>query len=362
MGTPLTADQLVAALRAEGCRVVEYKDWRTHNRNHKGAWGPVNGVILHHTGGYSSGAVEYCYSGSSDLPGPLCGGVITKDGTVYLVGNGRTNHAGGGDPDVLAEVAAESYGTRPQAPNVGNSDGVDGNRRFYGFECVNLGDGKDPWPDAQVDAMVRASAALVRAHGWGYRSVIGHKEWSDDKSDPRGPGDVVEMPRLRAKIGQRLAHPASWNGEPTPLPEGPDMTVKPDRQQLWITTPQQLIPGVPKTLYWTTEYQDDGNEHGAGGKTVADNVTYSSVMSLALTGLATGEFVEVYAIEEDAAGQLLGQGPLTDVDGRTNNSVDRTVPFIGIVGQRLAFQIVNRGAAMVTLDSARLSSWFWPNA
>ena len=37
MGTPLTADQLVAALRAEGCRVVEYKDWRTHNRNHKGA-------------------------------------------------------------------------------------------------------------------------------------------------------------------------------------------------------------------------------------------------------------------------------------------------------------------------------------
>ena len=29
--------------------VVEVGDWRTHNRNHKGPWGPVHGVMIHHT-------------------------------------------------------------------------------------------------------------------------------------------------------------------------------------------------------------------------------------------------------------------------------------------------------------------------
>ncbi|MER8199300.1 N-acetylmuramoyl-L-alanine amidase [Streptomyces microflavus] len=43
---------------------------------------------------------------------------------------------------------------------------VDGNRHFYGFECENLGDGLDPWPDAQLLAIGRVSAAVCRAR-WG---------------------------------------------------------------------------------------------------------------------------------------------------------------------------------------------------
>lgn len=46
MATPLTASRLVKALRNEGLRVVEHRSWRTHNRNHKGAWGPVHGVMI----------------------------------------------------------------------------------------------------------------------------------------------------------------------------------------------------------------------------------------------------------------------------------------------------------------------------
>ncbi|MET9086227.1 peptidoglycan-binding protein [Streptomyces sp. NPDC004237] len=182
MATPLSADALLSALRAEGVTVVEHDGWRTHNRAGHGAWGPVNGVIIHHT--VTSGtttSVSMCFNGRSDLPGPLCHGVIAKDGTVHLVGNGRANHAGSGDGDVLAAVAAESA-TLP-APNQNDTDG---NVHFYGFECVNLGDGKDPWPDVQLDAMVRASAALCRAHGWSARSVIGHKEWTNTKIDPKG--------------------------------------------------------------------------------------------------------------------------------------------------------------------------------
>ncbi|WP_416976731.1 N-acetylmuramoyl-L-alanine amidase [Streptomyces sp. T028] len=224
MANPLTADQIVKALKAEGLTVHEVRSWRTHNRNSKGAWGPLNGVMLHHTAGVSSGIVDYCYNGSSDLPGPLCHGVIDKKGHVWLVGNGRANHAGGGDPKVLAAVVAENYGDRPPTTreHQGSSGAVDGNSHFYGFECVNLGDGKDPWPDAQVQAMVKASAAICRAHKWTAKSVIGHLEWSDWKSDPRGA--AVAMPILRTYIKTCLAAKAgAWTLKPpaTPAPKPP---------------------------------------------------------------------------------------------------------------------------------------------
>ncbi|MGW0580484.1 peptidoglycan-binding protein [Streptomyces sp. NPDC002920] len=206
MATPLTADRLVDALKAEGVTVVEHAGWRTHNRAGHGVWGPVNGVIIHHT--VTSGtqnSVDICWNGYTALPGPLCHGVIAKDGTVYLVGNGRANHAGSGDGDVLAAVVDERA-TLP-APNENDTDG---NVHFYGFECVNLGDGKDPWPAVQLEAMVRASAALCRAHGWSAHSVIGHKEWTNTKVDPRG----FTMASFRAAVAERLGTKPSA-GQPT---------------------------------------------------------------------------------------------------------------------------------------------------
>jgi hypothetical protein len=208
MATPLTADQLVSALRAEGVTVVEHAGWRTNNRNHKVAWGPVNGVIIHHT--VTTGTaltIALCFNGHSELPGPLCHGVIAKDGTVHLVGNGRANHAGTGDPDVLAAVAAERATLPPP-----NERTKDGNAHFYGFECVNLGDGKDPWPEAQMEAIVRASAALCRAHGWSARSVSGHKEWTSAQIDPRG----FAMADLRARIATRLDKQPTGGSSSTP--------------------------------------------------------------------------------------------------------------------------------------------------
>ncbi|MFE7514400.1 peptidoglycan-binding protein, partial [Streptomyces sp. NPDC057540] len=183
--------------------------------NSHGDWGPVVGVMIHHT--VSTGttsSVAMCFNGYEGLPGPLCHGVIAKDGTVHLVGNGRANHAGGGDPSVLRAVTSETYGDTPPAPRVhqGSPGAVDGNSRFYGFECINLGNGIDPWPAAQLDAIARVSAALCRAHGWGARSVIGHKEWSDWKNDPRGFG----MPTMRSRIQALLAKDPAKPAEPRP--------------------------------------------------------------------------------------------------------------------------------------------------
>ncbi|MET7616950.1 peptidoglycan-binding protein [Streptomyces sp. NPDC005408] len=207
MATPFTPDRLVSILRAEGAKVVEYGSWRTHNRNHMGSFGPINGVIIHHT--VSSGtdaSVRLCYDGYAKLPGPLCHGVIAKDGTVYLISAGRANHAGAGDADVLAAVADERALPAP------NDRSADGNTHFYGFECVNLGNGADPWPDAQLEAIERASAAICRAYGWSAASVIGHKEWTNQKQDPRG----FSMTTMRERIDRRLA---TKPGKPVPAPK-----------------------------------------------------------------------------------------------------------------------------------------------
>ncbi|MFD3548585.1 N-acetylmuramoyl-L-alanine amidase [Streptomyces sp. NPDC058655] len=195
MAAPMSADRFLTSLRAEGLTVVQVGAWRTHNRNHKGPWGPVHGVMIHHTVTRGTArTVALCRDGRPDLPGPLCHGVIAKDGRVHLVGYGRANHAGSGDSDVLAAVIAEKRLPPDHEAN------TDGNRHFYGFECENLGDGEDPWPAAQLDAIARTAAAVCRAHGWTARSVIGHLEWQPGKVDPRG----FTMASLRDRVTTRL--------------------------------------------------------------------------------------------------------------------------------------------------------------
>ncbi|GHJ01623.1 hypothetical protein TPA0906_34880 [Streptomyces olivaceus] len=209
MATPMSAGSFLSALEKEGLVVVQEGDWRTHNRNSKGAWGPVHGVMIHHTVTKGTAAtVRIVRDGYSGLPGPLCHGMIAKDGRVHLVGYGRANHAGLGDPDVLAAVIAE------RALPADNEATVDGNRHFYGFECENLGDGKDPWPTEQVEAIVRVVAALCRHHGWNERSALRHLDWQPGKVDPRGPG--LDWADIQARIGKRLGSKPPTTPAPAP--------------------------------------------------------------------------------------------------------------------------------------------------
>ncbi len=209
MSTPLSADRFLSALKGAGLGVVEHGKWRTHNRNTHGNWGPVNGVMIHHTGPYSSESdmVELCRVGYQDLPGPLCHGVIDRSGTIHLVGYGRTNHAGMGDTDVLLAVIAE----KNKLPR-DNEEDTDGNRHFYGFECINTGG--QSWPSAQLDAMARAAAAVCRAHGWNEHSVIGHKEWKPSKPDPGG----IDMDDFRARVARHLKGGDKPKPKPKPKP------------------------------------------------------------------------------------------------------------------------------------------------
>ncbi|MEU5772744.1 N-acetylmuramoyl-L-alanine amidase [Streptomyces venezuelae] len=210
MATPPTAATFLKCLRDEGVTVIEVDGWRTRNRNHKGPWGPVHGVMIHHTVTRgTANTVKIVRDGYSSLPGPLCHGMIAKDGRVHLVGYGRANHAGLGDPDVLRAVINE------KTPPTDNEVTVDGNRHFYGFECENLGDGDDPWPDAQIEAIVRVTAALCRHHGWSARSALRHLDWQPGKVDPRGPG--MNWGDILNRVTKRLG----GNSTPTPKPPLP---------------------------------------------------------------------------------------------------------------------------------------------
>ena len=209
MAIPPSPPAFAELLRDEGVTVVEVGDWDHHNRNHVGPWGPVHGVMIHHTVTFGTDrTVQICRTGHSTLPGPLCHGVIAKDGRVHLVGYGRANHAGLGDDDVLRAVINE----QPLPPD--NETSTDGNRHFYGFECENLGNGTDPWPAAQLLAIEKVSAAICRHHGWSARSVIGHLEWQPGKIDPRGFG----MGYMRERIAKRLGSPAPGPSLPAPRP------------------------------------------------------------------------------------------------------------------------------------------------
>ncbi|WP_327403816.1 N-acetylmuramoyl-L-alanine amidase [Streptomyces sp. NBC_01288] len=195
MATPLSATSLLTVLRAEGLTIHEHAGWKTHNRDSATGktFGPVIGVLIHHTAGH--GDKEICYNGRSDLPGPLCHSWLGKTEGLWMIGSGRANHAGLVDLDVLNALRAE----KSPLPHDDQAN-ADGNDVLYGLEIENLGNGKDPYPTDQYRQAVLWATALCRAHGWTERSVAGHKEVQPGKIDPS-----FDMDDFRADVKKQLA-------------------------------------------------------------------------------------------------------------------------------------------------------------
>ena len=232
MAEPLSYAAFISVLRSTGRKVIEEKtDGKSPSAHHRpGKWGPVHGVMIHHT--VTSGhdhTVDLCRRGYSGLPGPLCHGVICKAGHIHVVGYGRANHAGLGDRDVFNAVLRESYATRPPAPNGAD---MDFNPHFYGFECENKGDGKDPWPAEQLATIDAVSAALCKKHGWNERSVIGHLEAQPGKVDPRG----FAMTTRRAAVKALLAG--------TPPAQRPPAETKDQEQDRRLAALEKRVDGM----------------------------------------------------------------------------------------------------------------------
>lgn len=215
MSQPLTPDEIVRAFRKWHVRYEQHKGWRTHRRDPShGDWGPVNGLVLHHTGDDAPDDADenVLWFGRSGLPGPLCTWAMRDDGVAVLIGGGRANHAGLGAQNVLDAVIREDYTYYPPKPG---AETVDGNTRFYAQETMYSGG--HPMSLAAYRNTVLAFAAICDAHNWSAKSCIGHKEWTKRKWDP----GHLSMRKFRNDVQACLdAGPGNWpKREPVLRPE-----------------------------------------------------------------------------------------------------------------------------------------------
>lgn len=152
---------VVEALRDHGLHLGFCPGWET--RGSSTFW--PQGHVCHHDAVASRWTTPpgLLIAGRSDLAGPLCNTALQADGTVWLVAAGRANHAG-----------------------TGSWRGLVGNSTVWGTEAQNAGTGQE-WPDAQIAAYARLSAALGEYFGFSAEMVCRHAEWTTRKIDPWGP-------------------------------------------------------------------------------------------------------------------------------------------------------------------------------
>ena len=178
-------------MRAIGLTVNESPGWRTRTKP-DGGFEPI-GVMIHHTARVGAGLL-------ADLVDNIkCHFFVDPRGVMTIVAGGRAHHAGPGAQQVLDEVR-KGVAPSGSALQRGLRDSTSGNSHFYGFENENKGDGTQPWPDVQMDTIVRGAAALCKRHAWTANRVIGHKEWT--KRKPVDPS--FDMDAFRARVAALL--------------------------------------------------------------------------------------------------------------------------------------------------------------
>lgn len=167
-------------LRDAGLTVYEEDGWETRGA---ASFNPI-GVMWHHTAtppSWSSRQLtDLLVRGHASLRGPLCQLQLNRDGVYVVVAAGRANHAGRGSWPTIRL----------------------GNTQTIGIEAANNGVG-EPWPEEQVDAYIRGTAAILKHLGQPVQNVVGHKEWAPSrKIDPRG----LDMDEMRLSI-QNVENP-----------------------------------------------------------------------------------------------------------------------------------------------------------
>lgn len=185
----MTPTDLADTIRAAGVSVVEAPGWQTRGR--PGKFAPV-GIMVHHTAGARTGdapTLGMCIRGRPDLAGPLCHIVLARSGTAHVIAAGVANHAGTGSSIVLDKVRMDVPPDGDARLLRGPENGT-GNVNFWGIECENQGNGVDPYPEGQLEALLLICAAVCRASEWTASRVIHHREWTRKKIDMSWRGDL----------------------------------------------------------------------------------------------------------------------------------------------------------------------------
>jgi hypothetical protein len=173
---------LPRVLREAGLNVIEVKGWQRRGMRDLSV---VKGIVAHHTAsarGKNMPSLDVVTRGRSDLRGPLSQLVLGRDGTYAVVAAGTANHAGRGAwPFYKAGIPPGSA-----------------NKWTIGIEAENMGTGKEPWPEVQLDAYKRGVAAICKHLGLDPAyAVVGHKEYAPSrKPDPV----LIDMGQFRKDV------------------------------------------------------------------------------------------------------------------------------------------------------------------
>ena len=303
MTRSLTPDEILAALRRFNITFHEQPGWRT--RTNGSGWGDVVGFMWHHTGDDAPDNVDLriVRDGRAGLSGPLSQFGLRDDGTVDLIAAGAANHAGGGDPLVLAAVSKESYTAYPPKPRYahGQAGSISGNGRFYGVETYYLG---TPDPRAAKTMPVLAAAiidALDRVdvvNTWTARSAIGHKEWQRGKVDPSG----VDCHTLRTQTNSQLARVKAGMPVTTTAPTTDTEDILMTLTVLNPATKTQAPIATALASIWAYEFLNF-KMLVAQGKAAGIDVDESAIAAQVLAGL-TGPLKDAVTAAVTAGGSV----------------------------------------------------------
>ena len=202
-------DHVAVRAQQAGLPVVKFDGWRTRTsraskRSNGGRYEPI-GVIDHHT------APPVPFSLDS-LKNKCNISIRHPDGAVCLLNAGWAHDSGWGDRFVLDAVRADAplpapsdtYKTLKPDPMPGGANpGILGNPFFVDIEVQHLGDGS-PLLEVMHQALIITNAAICEFMRWNPETrVIGHREWTRRKPDPRWNGKSNPMAGLRsATIGE----------------------------------------------------------------------------------------------------------------------------------------------------------------
>lgn len=218
MPLPLVAvfEHVIARCNQEGIPVVEWSGphpvtgnpvkWRDMTMPYSFTAEPT-GLLDHHT----APPVPYPINKLADR----CNYTIRHpDGAVVLMNAGIAYDSGNGDRNVLAAVREDRPAPAPTDTYnlaglpAGTNPGVSGTRWYVDVEVQHLGDGSPLLP-ALRRSLIVANAALCEALSFDPRyRVIGHREWTKRKIDPRWDGFANPMPSIRADVAAQIA---AWN-------------------------------------------------------------------------------------------------------------------------------------------------------
>lgn len=263
MAAPMTPAQMLAVAKSTGFPVNTYTGWETRTRNSGGTFTP-RGVVVHITAGGLGSRTAEAYIRDIILGDPQVSFkaqfVTSPDGTIWLVGTGRANHAG-----YCSDRAAKAF-TAASFPTSGTVDwrGRDCNPGEFTYGIENIAGSS--MTGRQRAASVALCSAIARHYGWSGGEMAGHGEIASDRSaaDPN-----LNMGQFRADVMAAVkggtAAPAPT---PAPTPEAPKMGKDNDPNGWYLTVGTKDNDQVQDALGNLYKHKIDLNQPAIAGRSL----------------------------------------------------------------------------------------------